>query len=50
MLQGMTIRPLVDLLAVKRERESAPTVGEQIHIRVSDASINAWPELSNVLC
>lgn len=47
-LQGMTIRPLVDLLAVKRKRESAPTVGEQIHIRVSGASINMWPELSDL--
>lgn len=46
-LQGMTIRPLVDLLAVKRKRESAPTVGEQIHIRVSDVSSNTHPELSN---
>ncbi|KAM6124705.1 sodium/hydrogen exchanger 2-like [Phoenicopterus ruber ruber] len=35
-VQGMTIRPLVDLLAVKRKRESAPTVGEQIHIRFLD--------------
>ncbi|KAM6353426.1 sodium/hydrogen exchanger 2-like [Alca torda] len=35
-IQGMTIRPLVDLLAVKRKRESAPTVGEQIHIRFLD--------------
>uniref|UniRef100_A0A674I5S3 Sodium/hydrogen exchanger n=1 Tax=Terrapene triunguis TaxID=2587831 RepID=A0A674I5S3_9SAUR len=34
-VQGMTIRPLVDLLDVKRKRESAPTVGEQIHIRVT---------------
>ncbi|NWW62734.1 SL9A2 protein, partial [Ifrita kowaldi] len=47
-IQGMTIRPLVDLLAVKRKRESAPTVGEQIHIRVSGASINTWPELSDI--
>lgn len=47
-LQGMTIRPLVDLLAVKRKRESAPTVGEQIHIRVSGASISTWPGLSGI--
>lgn len=47
-LQGMTIRPLVDLLAVKRKRESAPTVGEQIHIRVSGASVNTWPEFSDI--
>ncbi|KAJ6663191.1 hypothetical protein lerEdw1_010327 [Lerista edwardsae] len=35
-VQGMTIRPLVDLLHVTREQESAPTVGEQIHIRFFD--------------
>lgn len=45
LLQGMTIRPLVDLLHVKRKRESAPTVGEQIHIRVSKESNNTWLEL-----
>lgn len=49
-LQGMTIRPLVDLLAVKRKRESAPTVGEQIHIRVSGASRKTRTEHSSVLC
>ncbi|XP_006027051.1 sodium/hydrogen exchanger 2-like [Alligator sinensis] len=35
-VQGMTIRPLVELLDVKRKRESAPTVGEQIHMRFLD--------------
>lgn len=39
MLQGMTIRPLVELLDVKRKRESAPTVGEQIHMRVSGSTL-----------
>uniref|UniRef100_A0A8C6YF63 Sodium/hydrogen exchanger n=1 Tax=Naja naja TaxID=35670 RepID=A0A8C6YF63_NAJNA len=34
-VQGMTIRPLVDWLHVTRKQESGPTVGEQIHIRVS---------------
>ncbi|XP_060105099.1 sodium/hydrogen exchanger 2-like [Heteronotia binoei] len=35
-IQGMTIRPLVNMLAVTRKQESAPTVGEQIHIRFLD--------------
>lgn len=50
LLQGMTIRPLVDLLHVKRKRESAPTVGEQIHIRVSEASVSTRLGLFCVLC
>ncbi|KAM6427172.1 sodium/hydrogen exchanger 2-like [Liasis olivaceus] len=35
-VQGMTIRPLVDLLHVTRKQENGPTVGEQIHIRFLD--------------
>ncbi|KAK4810292.1 hypothetical protein QYF61_017339 [Mycteria americana] len=46
MLQGMTIRPLVDLLAVKRKRESAPTVGEQIHIRFLDHLLAGIEDIS----
>ncbi|KAI1234905.1 Sodium/hydrogen exchanger 2, partial [Lamprotornis superbus] len=43
---GMTIRPLVDLLAVKRKRESAPTVGEQIHIRFLDHLLAGIEDIS----
>ncbi|XP_069469017.1 sodium/hydrogen exchanger 2-like [Ambystoma mexicanum] len=35
-VQGMTIRPLVELLDVKRKSKTPPTVSEQIHIRVLD--------------
>ncbi|XP_048191313.1 sodium/hydrogen exchanger 2-like [Perognathus longimembris pacificus] len=35
-VQGMTIRPLVDLLDVTRKRETPPTVSEQILIRFFD--------------
>ncbi|KAK2528975.1 hypothetical protein Q9233_007258 [Columba guinea] len=45
-IQGMTIRPLVDLLAVKRKRESAPTVGEQIHIRFLDHLLAGIEDIS----
>ncbi|POI33371.1 hypothetical protein CIB84_002877, partial [Bambusicola thoracicus] len=44
--QGMTIRPLVDLLHVKRKRESAPTVGEQIHIRFLDHLLAGIEDIS----
>ncbi|KFW68921.1 Sodium/hydrogen exchanger 2, partial [Pygoscelis adeliae] len=43
-VQGMTIRPLVDLLAVKGE--SAPTVGEQIHIRFLDHLLAGIEDIS----
>ena len=33
--QGMTIRPLVELLAVKRKKETKHTINEEIHIQVS---------------
>ncbi|XP_053932006.1 sodium/hydrogen exchanger 2 [Cuculus canorus] len=45
-VQGMTIRPLVDMLAVKRKRESAPTVGEQIHIRFLDHLLAGIEDIS----
>ncbi|XP_038271048.1 sodium/hydrogen exchanger 2-like [Dermochelys coriacea] len=45
-VQGMTIRPLVDLLDVKRKRESAPTVGEQIHIRFLDHLLAGIEDIS----
>uniref|UniRef100_UPI00398EDCA6 sodium/hydrogen exchanger 2-like n=1 Tax=Pristiophorus japonicus TaxID=55135 RepID=UPI00398EDCA6 len=35
-VQGMTIKPLVELLEVKRTSQAAPTVSEQIHIRFLD--------------
>ncbi|XP_056394706.1 sodium/hydrogen exchanger 2-like [Hyla sarda] len=35
-VQGMTIRPLVELLEVKKRNKSASTVSEQIHIRLMD--------------
>uniref|UniRef100_A0A803TAV4 Sodium/hydrogen exchanger n=1 Tax=Anolis carolinensis TaxID=28377 RepID=A0A803TAV4_ANOCA len=43
---GMTIRPLVDLLDVTREQESAPTVGEQIHIRFLDHLLAGIEDIS----
>nr|XP_009685946.1 PREDICTED: sodium/hydrogen exchanger 2-like [Struthio camelus australis] len=45
-VQGMTIRPLVDLLHVKKKRESAPTVGEQIHIRFLDHLLAGIEDIS----
>ncbi|XP_054851788.1 sodium/hydrogen exchanger 2-like [Eublepharis macularius] len=45
-IQGMTIRPLVDLLAVTRKQESAPTVGEQIHIRFLDHLLAGIEDIS----
>ncbi|XP_025966819.2 sodium/hydrogen exchanger 2-like [Dromaius novaehollandiae] len=45
-VQGMTIRPLVDLLDVKKKRESAPTVGEQIHIRFLDHLLAGIEDIS----
>ncbi|TRZ07075.1 hypothetical protein HGM15179_020033 [Zosterops borbonicus] len=45
-IQGMTIRPLIDLLAVKRKRESAPTMGEQIHIQFLDHLLAGIEDIS----
>nr|XP_013815653.1 PREDICTED: sodium/hydrogen exchanger 2-like [Apteryx mantelli mantelli] len=45
-VQGMTIHPLVDLLDVKKKRESAPTVGEQIHIRFLDHLLAGIEDIS----
>lgn len=33
-LQGMTIKPLVELLEVKRKKRALPTVSAEIHGRV----------------
>ncbi|XP_048848751.1 Na(+)/H(+) exchanger beta-like isoform X3 [Brienomyrus brachyistius] len=35
-VQGMTIRPLVDLLAVKRKQDSKHSINEEIHTQVLD--------------
>ncbi|KAJ0002599.1 hypothetical protein NQD34_007748, partial [Periophthalmus magnuspinnatus] len=35
-VQGMTIKPLVDLLDVKRKKRALPTVSEEIHSRLID--------------
>lgn len=32
--QGMTIRPLVELLAVKKKKESKRSINEEIHTQV----------------
>ncbi|XP_077163781.1 sodium/hydrogen exchanger 2-like [Paroedura picta] len=45
-IQGVTIRPLVNLLAVTRKQESAPTVGEQIHIRFLDHLLAGIEDIS----
>ncbi|XP_070808225.1 sodium/hydrogen exchanger 2-like [Pituophis catenifer annectens] len=45
-VQGMTIRPLVDWLHVTRKQESAPTVGEQIHIRFLDHLLAGIEDIS----
>lgn len=36
--QGMTIKPLVELLDVKRKKRALPTVSEEIHSRVRNYS------------
>ncbi|XP_036069953.1 sodium/hydrogen exchanger 2 [Oryzias melastigma] len=35
-VQGMTIKPLVELLDVKRKKKALPTVSEEIHTRLID--------------
>ncbi|KAM3910509.1 sodium/hydrogen exchanger 2-like [Leptodactylus fuscus] len=35
-VQGMTIRPLVDLLAVKKQNKTSTTVSEQVNLRLMD--------------
>uniref|UniRef100_A0ABM5EVZ9 Sodium/hydrogen exchanger n=1 Tax=Pogona vitticeps TaxID=103695 RepID=A0ABM5EVZ9_9SAUR len=45
-VQGMTIRPLVDLLDVTRKQESTPTVGEQIHMRFLDHLLAGIEDIS----
>lgn len=38
-LQGMTIRPLVDLLAVKKKQETKRSINEEIHTQVLEAGL-----------
>ncbi|XP_069895447.1 sodium/hydrogen exchanger 2-like [Dipodomys merriami] len=45
-VQGMTIRPLVDLLDVTRKRETTPTVSEQILIRFFDHLLAGIEDIS----
>lgn len=43
-LQGMTIKPLVELLEVKRKKRALPTVSEEIHGRVrNDTPLSGTP-------
>lgn len=37
--QGMTIRPLVDLLAVKKKQETKRSINEEIHTQVLGAGL-----------
>ena len=39
--QGMTIKPLVELLDVKRKKRALPTVSEEIHSRVRMTALTA---------
>ncbi|XP_006171587.1 sodium/hydrogen exchanger 2-like [Tupaia chinensis] len=45
-VQGMTIRPLVDLLDVTRRRETSPTVSEQILLRFFDHLLAGIEDIS----
>uniref|UniRef100_F7G7L5 Sodium/hydrogen exchanger n=1 Tax=Ornithorhynchus anatinus TaxID=9258 RepID=F7G7L5_ORNAN len=45
-VQGMTIRPLVDLLDVTRRRDTSPTVSEQIHMRFLDHLLAGIEDIS----
>lgn len=38
-LQGMTIKPLVELLEVKRKKRALPTVSAEIHGRVRNDTV-----------
>lgn len=41
-LQGITIKPLVKILNVKRANKKKPTMNERIHERVSDIISTIW--------
>jgi len=38
-LQGITIKPLVNALKVKKKQGGSSTMGEQIHVRVRSATL-----------
>lgn len=41
--QGMTIKPLVELLDVKRKKRALPTISEEIHSRVNTShTLSQW--------
>lgn len=44
-LQGMTIRPLVELLAVKKKKEKKGSINEEIHTQVGSTKYPS-PSLS----
>lgn len=41
-LKGMTIKPLVELLAVKKKQEAKRSINEEIHIQVQPHAAAAW--------
>lgn len=40
----MTIRPLVDLLAVKKKQETKRSINEEIHTQVRGAETGPWTQ------
>lgn len=52
-LQGMTIKPLVELLAVKKKQEAKRSINEEIHTQVRPFPFNqpqpAWSESDDFL-
>lgn len=40
LLQGMTIKPLVELLAVKKKQEAKRSINEEIHTQVKPSNIS----------
>lgn len=51
-LQGMTIRPLVELLAVKKKKEKKGSINEEIHTQVGSTpslSRDGIPKRSRVI-
>lgn len=45
-LQGMTIRPLAELLAVKKKKENKGSINEEIHTQVR-STIHLFPNLTS---
>ncbi|XP_058845269.1 sodium/hydrogen exchanger 2-like [Acipenser ruthenus] len=45
-VQGMTIKPLVELLEVKKTRKAPPTVSEEIHCRLLDHILAGVEDIS----